>query len=107
MISGKHVFLHVAIATGCSVSDRHNSLAWMLEAEIVTMVYVYCYAHRLASACCYTAADLYSMGYENVKALQCNNGTLLLFHRCDRLTGDASDCIEDKRSAVQRACEAR
>jgi len=28
--------LHVAIATGCNVIGRHNSLTWNLETEIVT-----------------------------------------------------------------------
>jgi len=37
--------------------------------KIVNLVYVHCHAHRLASACYYTAADLYSMVHETVKAL--------------------------------------
>jgi len=40
---------------------RRNSLAQKLEAEIITMESVHCHAHRLASGCCYTAADLYSV----------------------------------------------
>jgi len=65
------------------------------------MVFVHCHAHRLTSACYYTAADLHSMVYETAKALYCNYGSPLLFHRCDRLAcGDASDYNEGRRSAV-------
>jgi len=48
---------------------RHNSLAQKLEAEIIRMASLRCHAHRLASACCYTAADLYSTEDETAKAL--------------------------------------
>jgi len=60
-IWGKHVFLHVAISTAAVMISRHNSLAQKLKAEIIRIVSVHCYAHRLTSACCYTAADLYSV----------------------------------------------
>jgi len=56
-----HVFLHVVIATAAAMIGRHNSLAQNLEAEIIRIVSVHCHAHRLASACSCTAADLYSV----------------------------------------------
>jgi len=68
-ILGKHVFLHVVIAVAVAMIGRHNSLAQKLEAEIIRMVSLHCHAHHLASACCYTTADLYSMVYETAKAL--------------------------------------
>jgi len=59
----------VPIATdGCNVIGRHNFLAQKLEAKIVSMVSVYCHAHRLTSASYYTAADLCSMVCETMKA---------------------------------------
>ena len=86
-IWGKFVFLHVAIATdGCNVIGRNNFLAQKLEAKIVRMVSMHCQAHRLVSAFYYAAADLYSMVYETAKELSCNYGSVLLFHRCDRLS---------------------
>jgi len=47
------------------------SCTWLLQqmAAIVSLVSVHCRGHRLASASYYTAADLYSMVYETVKAL--------------------------------------
>jgi len=46
-IWGKHVFLHVAIATdGYNVIDPHNFLAQTLEAKIVSLVSVHRHAHR-------------------------------------------------------------
>jgi len=59
----------VVIATAAAMIGRHNSLVQKLEAEIIRMVSLRCHAHRLASACCYTAEDLYSMVYETAKAL--------------------------------------
>jgi len=53
--------LYVAIATAAAKIGQDNSLAQKLEAEILRMVSVRCHAHRLASACCYTAAYLYSV----------------------------------------------
>ena len=80
-IWGKHAFLLVAIATdGCNVIGRRNFLAQKLEAKIVSMVSVHCHVHRLASACYFPAAHLYSVVYETANALQCK------FHRCDRLS---------------------
>jgi len=40
------------------------------------------------------------MVYETAKALQCNYGSVLLFHIAIGLPGDASDDNEGKRSAV-------
>jgi len=40
-----------------------------MEAKFVSLVTVHCHAHHLASACYYTAADLYSMVYETAKTL--------------------------------------
>jgi len=54
---------------GCNVMSRHNFLAQKLEAKIVSLVSAHCHAHRLASGCYYTAADLYSVVCETVKAL--------------------------------------
>jgi len=86
IISDKHNFLHIAIATdGCNVIGRHNFLAQKLEARIVSLASVHCHAHRFASASYNTAADLYNMVYETAKTLQCNYGSVLLFHRCDRV----------------------
>jgi len=90
----------LAIATdGCNVVGRHNFLAQKLEAKMVSMVSVHCHAHRLASACYYTAVDLYSMVYENAKAL-----AIMEVFDCATvaigLSGDASDYNEGKRSAV-------
>jgi len=48
---------------------RHCFLAQKLEGKIVSVVSVHCIAHRVASACFYAAADLYSMVCENAKAL--------------------------------------
>jgi len=47
-IWGKHVFLHVGIATGCNVIGRRNFLAQKLEAKTVSLVCVHCYEHRFA-----------------------------------------------------------
>ena len=100
-IWGKYVFLHGAIATdGCNVIGRHNFLAQKLEAKIVSLVSVHCHAHRCASACYYTAADLYSMVYEAAKALYCNYGSVLLFHRCDRLAWRCIRLQWRKRAAL-------
>jgi len=60
-IWGKHVFLHVAVSTATAMIGWHNSLQQNLEAEIMRIASVHCHAHRLNSACCYTAADLYSV----------------------------------------------
>ena len=69
-IWGKHVFLHVAIATdSCNVIGRYNFLAQKLEGKIVNLVSVNCHAHRLALASYYTAAVLCRMVYETAKAL--------------------------------------
>jgi len=79
--------LAVAIATdGCNVIGRHNSLSQKYEAKLANMLSVHSHAHRLASASYYTAAELYNMVCETAKAFQCNYGSVLLFHRCDRLT---------------------
>ena len=99
-IWGKHVFLHVTIATDvCNVTGRLNFLAQKLEAKIVSSVTVHCHAHRLALDSYYTAAHLYSMVYETAKAFYCNYGSVLLFWRCDRLSL-AMHQTEDKTSAV-------
>jgi len=99
-IWGKHVFLRVAIATDiCNVIGRHNFLAQKLKAKIVSMVSVHCHEYRLASACYYTAADLYSMAYDTAKAL----AIMKVFYCCTVAIGlpyDASNYNEDKRSAV-------
>ena len=55
-------------AGGCKIMGWHNFLVQKLEAKIVRMVSVHCNAHRLASTCYYTAAELYSMLYETSKA---------------------------------------
>ena len=76
----------MAIATdGCNVTGRHIFLAQKLEAKIVSLVSVHCHAHRLASASYYAVADLCSIMYETTKALSCNCGSVLLFHRYGRL----------------------
>jgi len=96
MVWGKHVYLHVAIATdGCNVIGRHNLLPQDLEAKIVGMMSVHCHAHRLAPACYLPAADLYSMVHDTAKAL-----FNAIFTVSIGLRGDASDYNEDKRSAV-------
>jgi len=60
----------VAVATnGCNVIGWHNFLAQNLEAEIVRMVSVNCYAHRYALASYYIDADLYSRVCETAKTL--------------------------------------
>jgi len=56
-----------------------------VETKIIRMVSVHCHAHRLVLACYYAAADLCSLVYETAKALSCNYGSVLLFHRYDRL----------------------
>jgi len=58
------------------------------------LVSVHCHAHRFASVSYYTAADLYNMLYETAKALSCNYGNVLLFHRFDQL---AWRCIRLQR----------
>jgi len=99
-IWGKHVFLHVVIATdGCNVIGRHNFLAQKLEAKIVSMVSVYCHAHRLASACYYTAADLYSTVYETAKAFAIME-VFYCFTVAIGLPGGVSDCNDGKMSVV-------
>ena len=104
-IWGKHAFLHVAIATdGCNVIDRHIFLAQKLEAKTVSLVSVHCHAHRRASASYCTAAYLYSMVYATAKALSCNYGNVLLFHRCDRL---AWRCIRPQWRQKVGSCSAR
>ena len=96
----KHVFLHVAIATeGCNAIGRHNFLVQKLEAKIVRIVSMHCHAHRLASASYYIATELYSMVYETAKGFKGNYGSVLLFHRCDRLAWPP-DYNKDKKSAV-------
>ena len=56
-----------------------------LEVKIVSLVSVHCHAHRLALASYNTVTDFYSMVYETAKVLPCDFGSVLLFHRCDRL----------------------
>ena len=107
----KHVFLHVAIARdGCSVVGRNIFLAQRLEAKSVSLVSVHCHAHRLASASYSTAAGLYNMVYETAKALSCNYGSALLFHRCDRLGWGCvmhQTTMKTKGRQLQRACKTR
>jgi len=56
----KHVFLHVALATdGCNVIMPTQFSGADVGSEIISTVSVHCHAHRLASACDYTAAYLY------------------------------------------------
>ena len=54
-IWGKHVFLHVAIATdGCNVIGRHIFLAQNLEAKIVSLVSAHSHVQRVAY--CFTVS---------------------------------------------------
>ena len=107
----KHVFLHVAIATDRFnvIIGRHIFLAQKLEAKIVK-AWCLCIVMRTASLPPLTVADLYSMLYETAKALSCNCGSVLLFHRCHRL---AWQCImhqtttKTKGRQFQRACKTR
>jgi len=92
-----------ASTDGCNDLGRHNFLSQKLKAGIVSMVSVHCCAHRLASACCYTAADLYSMVYETAKVLYCNYGIALLLHCCDRF---AWRCIRLQRKQKVGSCNA-
>jgi len=88
--------------TAAMLKGGHIFLAQKLEAKIASLVFVHCHAHRLASASCYTAADLYSKVCETAKGLSCNNGMFYCFTVAIDLHGDAS-CIrlhEDKRSIV-------
>ena len=98
----KDVVLHVAIATdGFNVTTgRHNFAAQKLEVKIVSLVSLHSHVHRFASASCYTATCVYSMVYETAKALQCNYGSDLLFHRCDRLAWRCITLQWRQRSAV-------
>ena len=60
----------MAIATdGCNVIGRHNFAAQKLKVKIVSLVYVHSHVYRFALASCYSAAELYSLVYETVKAL--------------------------------------
>jgi len=108
---GKYVSLHVAIASdGCNVIGRHIFLGQKLEAKIVILVSVHCNAHRLPSASYYTAADLYSVMYETAKALSCNCGNVLLFHRYHRLAWRYimhQPTTKTKGRQLQRACKTR
>ena len=109
-IWGKHVFLHVTIATDCcNVVGRHIFLAQNLEAKIVSLVSAHCHAHHFASAPYCTAADLYSMVYETAKALSCNYGVFYYLTVSIGLPGDASDQTtmktKDWQLQWQRACK--
>jgi len=75
----------MAIATdGCNVIGRLNFLAQKLEAKIVSLVTVYCHAHRFALASYYTAADLYS--FVRTKLQKHFNAIMeVFFWRCDWL----------------------
>jgi len=98
----------VAIATdGCNVVGRHNFVTQKLEAKIVGMVPVHCHAYRLASACYYTAADLYSMVYETA----CKS-TLMQLWKCFTVSPLRSACLamhqttmKRKGRQLQRACK--
>jgi len=70
-----------------------------LEAKTVSMVSMHCQAHRLASACYYTAADLCSTLYEITKAIFCFSVEI-------GLPDDASE-YEDRRSAVAAGMQAK
>jgi len=54
---------------GCNAIGRRSFLAQNSEMKIVSMVSVHCHEHRLASACHFPAADLYSMVNETAKAI--------------------------------------
>jgi len=64
-----------------------------LEAKIISRLYVHCHAHRLDSACYYTAADLYSMVYETAKALSMQLWKCFTFCRCDQLAWRYSNSL--------------
>ena len=84
---------------GCNVIGRHNFLEQKLEAK-KSLISVYCHAHHLSAVSYYTAADLYSVVYETMKA----PGAIMEVFYCVSvsigLSGDASDNNEDKRSEV-------
>ena len=61
---------------------------------------MHCHAHRCASASYNTAADLYSMVYELRQHFKAIMEVLYCFAAAIGLPSDASDCNEDKRSAV-------
>ena len=107
MIWGKHVFLRVAIATDiCNVISQLNFLAQKLKAKIVSMVSVHCHEYRLASACYYTAADLYSVACETAKALAIMK-VFYYFTVAIGLPYMHQTTMKTKGRQLQRACKAR
>ena len=88
----KHAFLHVATASdGYNIIGWHNFLAQMVEAKIASMVSVRCHAQRLASACYFPAADLYSRCLKLRKHFNATVKVLYCFTVAISLPGAASD----------------
>ena len=99
---GKHIFLHVAIATdGCNVIDPHNFLAQKLEAKIVSLVSVHRHAHRFTSASITMLPQICTVWCTKLrKYFNAIMEVLSCFTVAISLPADASDYNEDKRSAV-------
>ena len=87
----------MVIATAAAMIGRHNSLSQKLEAKIIRMVSLHCHAHRLASPCCCTAADLYSMVDATAKALL--NALMKVFYCFTVAVGLLSDASNYKVTA--------
>jgi len=86
MISGKHVFLNMAIATdGCNVIGRHKLLAQKLEAKILSLVSVHCHAHRFSLL-------LYCRRFVQYGVRNCESTSMQLW-KCFTVLPNRSACL--------------
>jgi len=108
VIWGKHVFLHVAIATdNCNITGRHNFLSQNLEAKL--QVWYLCIIMRTASS----RPTIFLLQICTVWCTKLRNhfNAIMEVFYCFTVAisfpGDASDYNEDIGWQLQRKCKAR